>query len=230
MSSDGGFSMVGNFSRSSRTVSIVSSTLSVVCDSQTRLSGSGTVSAATSSGPLTRIVRSGAWPIVPSTSSWPACPIRMMVRSALANRVASRWTFVTRGQVASMACRSRSAAPATTAGETPCALKTTCEPARAPRPRRRRRPHRAARASTRRARCGRSACGRRRARRTAPGPSRPRRPRGPPRRSSHGAPRAAPSWRRRPVRPAVVPRPRGHTRRGERDRVAVGDRHVPDDR
>ena len=49
-------------------------------------------------------------------------------RPALANRIASRCTLVTSGQVASIACRSRSAAACTTAGETPCALKTTCEP------------------------------------------------------------------------------------------------------
>ncbi len=48
--------------------------------------------------------------------------------SALANRTASRCTLVTRGPEASMAWTPRSAAPCTTAGETPCALKTTWAP------------------------------------------------------------------------------------------------------
>ncbi len=42
--------------------------------------------------------------------------------------MASRWTLVTSGQVASMTLRFRSAATTRTDGATPCALKTTCAP------------------------------------------------------------------------------------------------------
>ena len=107
---------------------MVSSTLSVVCDSQTRFSGSLTSMSATSAGLPTRVVRSGACPIVPSTSSWPAWPMSRISKSSRAKRTASRCTLVTSGQVASIACRSRSAAAWTTAGDTPWALKTMCEP------------------------------------------------------------------------------------------------------
>ena len=69
MSSLGGSSSAGNRSRIAATVSIVSSTLSVVCDSQATFSGSRTTMLATSSGLCTSWMWSGASPAVPSTSS-----------------------------------------------------------------------------------------------------------------------------------------------------------------
>ena len=72
MSSEGGLCSAGNFSLSRATVSIVSSTDSVVCESQTTFSGSRTVTLSTSSGPSTRVMCSGASPDVPTTSSWPS--------------------------------------------------------------------------------------------------------------------------------------------------------------
>jgi hypothetical protein len=68
MSSLGGSCSAGNFSRRRRTVSIVSSTESVVCESQTTFSGSRTSISATWSGPSTRVMCSGASPEVPTTS------------------------------------------------------------------------------------------------------------------------------------------------------------------
>ena len=56
MSSLGGSCRFGKRSRSRRTVSIVSSTLSVVCDSQTTLSGSCTSTVSASSGLFTMVV------------------------------------------------------------------------------------------------------------------------------------------------------------------------------
>ncbi len=55
MSSDGGLCSAGNFSLSRATVSIVSSTESVVCESHTTFSGSRTVTFSTSSGPSTSV-------------------------------------------------------------------------------------------------------------------------------------------------------------------------------
>src|SRR5918995_930426 len=51
-----------------------------------------------------------------------------MSKSSRANRFASWCTLVTSGQVASMVRSCRVAASSCTAGETPCALKTTTEP------------------------------------------------------------------------------------------------------
>ena len=78
MSSLGGFCSVGNRSRSARTVSIVSSTLSVVCESQTTFSGSRTVTPATSAAVSTSWTWPGASPAVPSTSSCPWWPTSRM--------------------------------------------------------------------------------------------------------------------------------------------------------
>ena len=100
----------------------------VVWLNQTTLSGFRTVMVSASSGLPTRVVCSGASPAVPSTSSWPSWPISKISKSSLAKRTASRCTLVTSGQVASMADRPRAAAALTTAGDTPCALKTICEP------------------------------------------------------------------------------------------------------
>lgn len=69
MSSDGGEISCGNFSFSASTVSIVSSTESVVWESQTTRDGSRTSILATSSGPSTSWMWSGASPEVPMTSS-----------------------------------------------------------------------------------------------------------------------------------------------------------------
>ena len=68
------------------TVSIVSSTDSVVCDSQTTFSGSRTVTLSTSSGPSTSVMCSGASPEVPTTSSWPSWPMSRMSKSSSAKR------------------------------------------------------------------------------------------------------------------------------------------------
>ena len=68
---------VGYFSLRRRTVSMVSSTLRVVWESQMSFSVStGTSSASTESGPSTRVTTSGASPAVPSTSSCPSWPTR----------------------------------------------------------------------------------------------------------------------------------------------------------
>src|SRR3954454_10861549 len=128
MSSLGGFCSAGNRSRSARTVSIVSSTDSVVCESHTTFSGSRTCTLATSSGPSTSWMWVGASPAVPSTSSWPRWPISRMSKSSRANRFASWCTLVTSGQVASIVRSCRVAASSCTAGETPWALNTTTEP------------------------------------------------------------------------------------------------------
>src|SRR5665647_214806 len=128
MSSLGGSSSKGNFSRSLVTVSYVSSTLRVVCDSHATLLGSLTSTASTSSGCCTSVMWSGASPVVPSTSSWPAWPMSRISTPSAANRVASLWTLVTSGQVASIVLRPRAAASACTCGETPCAENTTVDP------------------------------------------------------------------------------------------------------
>ena len=71
---------------------------------------------------------SGASPMVPSTSSWPAWPISTTVWPSAANFLASTCTLVTSGQVASMVARPRVPALACTLGATPCAEKTTVSP------------------------------------------------------------------------------------------------------
>ena len=69
MSSLGGSSSSGNRSRIAATVSRVSSTDSVVCDSQATRAGSRTTMPGTSAGLSTSWMCSGASPAVPSTSS-----------------------------------------------------------------------------------------------------------------------------------------------------------------
>ena len=78
MSSLGGSSRAGKRWRSALTVSAVSSTDSVVCDSQTTRDGSLTWTSAAPSAPSTRRTRSGASPEVPTTSSCPAWPTSRM--------------------------------------------------------------------------------------------------------------------------------------------------------
>ena len=78
MSSLGGSSSSGNRSRIAATVSSVSSTDSVVCESQATFDGSRTTMPATSPGLCTSWMCSGASPAVPSTSSWPSWPISRM--------------------------------------------------------------------------------------------------------------------------------------------------------
>ncbi|CAM5588599.1 hypothetical protein SGRIM128S_06213 [Streptomyces griseomycini] len=78
MSSLGGEISWGNFSLRASTVSMVSSTLSVVWESQTTFDGSRTSTFSTSPGPSTSWMWSGASPEVPMTSSWPSWPIRRM--------------------------------------------------------------------------------------------------------------------------------------------------------
>jgi hypothetical protein len=185
----------GNFSRSLLTVSQVSSTLRVVWDSQATRDGSSTSTPATSSGCSTRMVRSGASPIVPSTSSWPAWPMSRIccALTGEALRLVVHLGDQRAGGVDGLEL-TRLGASACTAGLTPCAENTTVAPsgtsleflhedraALPPDP-------------PRRACCGRSACGRRRAARTDPGPSRPsRRPGRRPRSIRAGRPRQR-SW------------------------------------
>lgn len=78
MSSLGGESRFGNLLLRASTVSMVSSTESVVWESQTTFDSSRTSTFATSSGPSTSVMWSGASPEVPMTSSWPSWPIRRM--------------------------------------------------------------------------------------------------------------------------------------------------------
>ena len=56
----------------------VSSTDSVVCDSQATFAGSRTSTRATSSSPSTTWIAPGASPVVPTTSSCPSWPISRM--------------------------------------------------------------------------------------------------------------------------------------------------------
>ncbi len=62
------------------------------------------------------------------TSSWPSWPMRRMSKSSFANRTASLWTLVTRGQVASMVARRPCLASSWTTGATPCAENITMFP------------------------------------------------------------------------------------------------------
>ena len=78
MSSLGGDCSSGSRCLSRATVSIVSSTDSVVWDSQTTLLGSRTVTLSTPSGPSTSWTCAGASPAVPMTSSCPSWPISRM--------------------------------------------------------------------------------------------------------------------------------------------------------
>ena len=128
MSSLGGFCSVGTCSRRACTVSIVSSTESVVCDSQTTFDGSRTVTFAASAALCTSWTFAGASPEVPSTSSWPACPTSRMSKSSRANRLTSWCTLVTSGHVASIVVSDRAFASSRTAGDTPCAENTTIAP------------------------------------------------------------------------------------------------------
>lgn len=105
MSSLGGETRSGNFVFSASTVSMVSSTDSVVWESQTTFDSSRTSTFATSSGPSTMVMWSGASPEVPMTSSWPSWPMRRMSKSSFAYRIASLWTLVTSGQVASIVAK-----------------------------------------------------------------------------------------------------------------------------
>ncbi len=103
MSSLCGSAIAGNRRRSTSTIAEVSSTLSVVC---------------VTIGEFVRVARrerlrvrrpsatsvmapAGSWPIVPITSTWPAWPIRTISRPSLKCRLASIWTLLTSGQVAS---------------------------------------------------------------------------------------------------------------------------------
>src|SRR6266540_1125695 len=128
MSSLGGAWIAGNRSRNTAMISLVSSTESVVWVRYATFDGSGTSTVRASSGEPTRITRSGACPLVPTTSSWPSWPMSRIVCPSRANRRASRCTFVTSGQVASITDRPREEAFAYTSGATPCADSTTSAP------------------------------------------------------------------------------------------------------
>lgn len=84
MSSLGGETSSGNLVFRASTVSMVSSTERVVWESQTTFDSSRTRTLATSSGPSTMVMWSGASPEVPMTSSWPSWPMRRMSKSSLA--------------------------------------------------------------------------------------------------------------------------------------------------
>ena len=128
MSSDGGFAISGKRSFRIATDCIVSSTERVVCVSQTNFFPGVGIIVRASSKPSTTRTLPGASPAVPSTSSCPLWPISKISVSSSAKRLTSLWTFVTSGQVASIVLRFRAAASACTAGETPCAEKTTVAP------------------------------------------------------------------------------------------------------
>src|SRR6266540_2508961 len=111
--------------RRTSTTSLVSSTASVVWVRNETCSGFGTSTSSASRTSCTMRIAWGASPWVPSTSSWPTCPTRKIVSPSLAKCRASACTLLTRGQVASITSRRRSSAVCLTAGDTPCAEKTT---------------------------------------------------------------------------------------------------------
>ncbi len=78
MSSLAGPTILGKRRRRASMQSRVSSTESVVWVRYATLSGSATASLSTSSGCAIRNIRSGASPMVPTTSSWSAWPTRMI--------------------------------------------------------------------------------------------------------------------------------------------------------
>ena len=192
MSSRGGPSIEGNRSRRIPTISLVSST---------RQGGLGEV-ATGSRGPgprppgprraiWTRIVRSGAWPLVPSTSSWPWWPISTIVRPSWANlpRLHVHLRDERTGGVDHLEIAGRRVG-------VDLRVRPRGRTAPRPRPRAPRSPHRRrprpwTRGRARRAGCGRSACGRRPARRAWPARARPRRPHAPRRRNSREGRRGA---------------------------------------
>ena len=141
-------------------------------------SGSRPVSASTSASATdsTRTIDSGASPVVPSTSSWPAWPMSTTCTRA-ARTGAPAYAPSSRAGTSRRSTSGRARRPrARTArgdavrredhGRTLGHLPDS----------RRRRSHRAPRAHARRASCARSASARRRARRRARGPARPSRP------------------------------------------------------
>ena len=71
--------MFGNRCFSAEMIRSASETLSVVCVTYASRSGSGTRSAATSSGDSTTTIDSGASPTVPMASSCFACPMNTIV-------------------------------------------------------------------------------------------------------------------------------------------------------
>ena len=129
MSSLGGFCSAGNRSRSAPTVSMVSSTDSVVCDSQTTFSGSRTVTVATSAAVvdeldvLGRLARGALDLLVARVADQQDVvvlagePLRLLVHLG-----DQRAGGVDRAQLP------RAAACSCTAGETPWAEKTTMAP------------------------------------------------------------------------------------------------------
>ena len=72
MSSLGGLISSGSRSRNRSTVSIVSSTESVVCESHTTFSSGPISTWSACSGPSISVIASGASPVVPTTSSCPS--------------------------------------------------------------------------------------------------------------------------------------------------------------
>ena len=107
MSSLGGSSSWGKRLRIASTVSSVSSTDSVVCESQATLSGSRTSIASTSSGPSTSWMCRAPRPRCPRPPRGPRGRSAGCRSRRSANRFASWCTLVTSGQVASIVFRPR---------------------------------------------------------------------------------------------------------------------------
>lgn len=108
-------------------ISFVSSTLKVVCVTYASFDSSSTVRVSTSCLVCTNntfLTR----PDVPSTSGCPAWPIRMICLFSFSERIASLWTLVTSGQVASIVGSLRSFAWFSTFSDTPWALKMVIAP------------------------------------------------------------------------------------------------------
>ena len=147
--------------------------------------GRATVSA--SSGDSTRTIASGASPIVPSTSSWPAWPIEddrvAVARVVLRLGVHLRDERARRVDRLQLERRARSRGPTVRRR----ARRRRPSPRTAPRSRSRRRSRRAPRGRARRGGCGRSASARRPAGPRARAPARPCPRRARPPRSSRGA-------------------------------------------
>ena len=102
----------GKRARSASSTSRVSSTESVVCVSTAEPRRVARPRGAPTSGDVsTSCMRSGACPIVPSTSTWPAWPTSTISWPSRAKRRASTCTLVTSGQVASIAAQALRARP-----------------------------------------------------------------------------------------------------------------------
>ncbi len=131
MSSLRGPTIFGKRARRASITSEVSSTESVVWVINDSRASFFTSSFSTSSGDSTRYIPPCGLlycPMVPSTSGWPAWPIRIDSSPRRLARATSIWTLVTSGQVASNTVRSRLFASLRTACDTPWAEKIRIAP------------------------------------------------------------------------------------------------------